>query len=99
MKYLWVASLVPMLAQAACPDFVVIAHRGASGHAPEHTAESYQKAMRMGADFIEPDLVPTKDGVLISRHENDLTNSTNVSELPHFADRKTSKYVDGLEVT
>ncbi len=78
---------------------LVIAHRGASGHLPEHTLEAYQLAMRMGADFIEPDLVPTKDGQLISRHENDLTHSTNVAELPQFADRKTTKRIDGIPIT
>ena len=78
---------------------LVIAHRGASGHLPEHTLEAYQLAMRMGADFIEPDLVPTKDGVLISRHENDLTHTTNVAVLPQFADRKTTKRIDGIPIT
>ncbi|MGY5799053.1 glycerophosphodiester phosphodiesterase family protein [Rheinheimera faecalis] len=78
---------------------LVIAHRGASGHLPEHTLEAYQLAMRMGADFIEPDLVPTKDAVLISRHENDLTHTTNVAVLPQFADRKTTKRIDGIPIT
>jgi len=78
---------------------LVIAHRGASGHLPEHTLEAYMLAMRMGADFIEPDLVPTKDGQLISRHENDLTNTTNVAVLPQFADRKTTKRIDGIPIT
>lgn len=78
---------------------LVIAHRGASGHLPEHTLEAYQLAMRMGADFIEPDLVPTKDGQLISRHENDLTHTTNVAVLPQFADRKTTKRIDGIPIT
>jgi glycerophosphoryl diester phosphodiesterase len=78
---------------------LVIAHRGASGHLPEHTLEAYMLAMRMGADFIEPDLVPTKDGQLISRHENDLTHTTNVAVLPQFADRKTTKRIDGIPIT
>jgi glycerophosphoryl diester phosphodiesterase len=78
---------------------LVIAHRGASGHLPEHTLEAYQLAMRMGADFIEPDLVPTKDAVLISRHENDLTHTTNVAVLPQFAARKTTKSIDGIPIT
>jgi glycerophosphoryl diester phosphodiesterase len=78
---------------------LVIAHRGASGHLPEHTLEAYMLAMRMGADFIEPDLVPTKDGQLISRHENDLTNTTNVAVLQQFADRKTTKRIDGIPIT
>jgi glycerophosphoryl diester phosphodiesterase len=78
---------------------LVIAHRGASGHLPEHTLEAYMLAMRMGADFIEPDLVPTKDGQLISRHENDLTHTTNVAVVPQFADRKTTKRIDGIPIT
>jgi glycerophosphoryl diester phosphodiesterase len=96
------ATLVPEPAVAAdncATPPLVIAHRGASGHLPEHTLQAYQLAMRMGADFIEPDLVPTKDGVLISRHENDLTHSTNVAELPQFADRKTTKRIDGIPIT
>lgn len=95
-------TLVPEPAVAAdncATPPLVIAHRGASGHLPEHTLEAYQLAMRMGADFIEPDLVPTKDGQLISRHENDLTHSTNVAELPQFADRKTTKRIDGIPIT
>ena len=91
---------VPASAANACvTPPLVIAHRGASGHLPEHTLEAYQLAMRMGADFIEPDLVPTKDGKLISRHENDLTHSTNVAELAEFADRKTTKRIDGIPIT
>ena len=78
---------------------LVIAHRGASGHLPEHTLEAYMLAMRMGADFIEPDLVPTKDGQLISRHENDLTHTTNVAVVPQFADRKTTERIDGIPIT
>lgn len=95
-------TLLPELAAAAdncATPPLVIAHRGASGHLPEHTLEAYQLAMRMGADFIEPDLVPTKDGQLISRHENDLTHSTNVAVLPQFADRKTTKRIDGIPIT
>ena len=96
------ATLVPEPAVAAdncVTPPLVIAHRGASGHLPEHTLEAYQLAMRMGADFIEPDLVPTKDAVLISRHENDLTHTTNVAVLPQFADRKTTKRIDGIPIT
>lgn len=95
-------TLAPELAVAAdscVTPPLVIAHRGASGHLPEHTLEAYQLAMRMGADFIEPDLVPTKDGQLISRHENDLTHTTNVAVLPQFANRKTTKRIDGIAVT
>lgn len=67
---------------------LVIAHRGASGLRPEHTLEAYRLAIRQGADFIEPDLVMTKDGVLVARHDPWLSDSTNVSALPQFADRK-----------
>lgn len=76
---------------------LVIGHRGASGLKPEHTIESYTLAIEQGADFIEPDLVLTKDSVLICRHEPMLAGTTNVSELPEFASRKTSKMVDGVE--
>lgn len=86
-------------ASAACPVWpLVIAHRGASGNFPEHTAIAYWQAMQQGADFIEADLVPTKDGVLISRHENELSQSTNVAMLSQFANRKSTKVVDGLAV-
>jgi len=90
---------VAVAADACMTTPLVIAHRGASGHLPEHTLEAYMLAMRMGADFIEPDLVPTKDGVLISRHENDLTHTTNVSVVTQFADRKTTKRIDGIPIT
>ncbi|AXH95685.1 glycerophosphodiester phosphodiesterase [Ornithinimicrobium avium] len=78
---------------------LVIGHRGASGHRPEHTLASYELAARMGADLIEPDLVPTRDGVLVARHENDITGTTDVAEHPELADRRTTKVVDGTEVT
>lgn len=85
---------------AACPVTpLVIAHRGASGDYPEHSQSAYWQAMLQGADFIEADLVPTRDGVLISRHENELSQSTNVASLAQFAHRKTVKVVDGIEVT
>jgi len=76
---------------------LVIAHRGASGYLPEHTLEAYQLAVDQGADFIEPDLVITKDGVLIARHENDLTDTTDAPE--KFPDRGASKVIDGRTVT
>jgi glycerophosphoryl diester phosphodiesterase len=78
---------------------LVIAHRGASALRPEHTIEAYKVAIEAGADFIEPDLVITKDGILIARHENELSTSTNVSELEHFAGRKATKTIDGKTVT
>jgi glycerophosphoryl diester phosphodiesterase len=76
---------------------IVIGHRGASGHRPEHTLEGYRLAAEMGADFIEPDLVSTKDGVLIARHENEIGGTTDVAD--RFADRKRTKTVDGVTVT
>ena len=78
---------------------IVIGHRGASGYRPEHTLASYELAARMGADFIEPDLVMTKDGVLVVRHENNITGTTDVAEHPEFADRRTTKVIDGVEQT
>ncbi|WP_427159585.1 phytase [Aliinostoc sp. HNIBRCY26] len=75
---------------------LVIGHRGASGERPEHTLESYKLAIERGADFIEPDIVTTKDGVLIARHEPNLINTTNVADLPQFADRRKTKVVDGF---
>ena len=74
---------------------IVIGHRGASGYRPEHTLASYDLAISMGADFIEPDLVSTKDGVLIARHEPNITGTTDVSSRPEFAARRTTRTVDG----
>lgn len=76
---------------------LVVGHRGASGYRPEHTLASYQLAIDMDADFIEPDLVATKDGVLVARHEPNITNTTDVSTRAEFAARKTKKMVDGVE--
>ncbi len=78
---------------------LVIAHRGACGYRPEHTLAAYALAIEQGADFIEPDLVPTRDGVLIARHENELSDSTDVADRPVFADRRCVKLVDGIERT
>ena len=78
---------------------LVLAHRGASGVLPEHTLEAYARAIELGADAVEPDLVVTKDGVLIARHEPNITSTTNVSTLPQFANRKTTKKVDGADET
>ena len=78
---------------------IIIAHRGASGYRPEHTLASYELAIGMGADFIEPDLVATKDHVLIARHENEISETTDVAGHPEFADRKTTKRIDGRQVT
>jgi glycerophosphoryl diester phosphodiesterase len=78
---------------------LVIGHRGASGYRPEHTLASYELAARLGADFMEPDLVPTKDGVLICRHEPEIGGTTDVSTRPEFASRKVTKLLDGIPVT
>jgi glycerophosphoryl diester phosphodiesterase len=81
------------------PRPAVIGHRGASGYRPEHTLASYDLALRLGADIIEQDLVPTKDGRLVCRHENDITATTDVAEHPEFAGRKTTKTIDGTPLT
>lgn len=78
---------------------VVIGHRGAAGWRPEHTAASYTYAVQTGADWIEPDLVPTKDHVLVVRHENEISQTTDVARRPEFAGRRTTKTVDGRSVT
>ena len=78
---------------------VIIAHRGASGMRPEHTLAAYELAIDQGADFIEPDLVPTSDSILIARHENDISETTDVADRPYFANRRDTKVVDGREVT
>lgn len=78
---------------------IIIAHRGASGERPEHTIASYALAIEQGADFIEPDLVLTKDGVLVARHENEISETTDVADKPQFADRKTTKMIDGQKMT
>jgi glycerophosphoryl diester phosphodiesterase len=77
----------------------VIGHRGAPALRPEHTLASYQKAIDDGADIIEPDLVSTQDGVLVARHENEISSTTNVADVPAFAGRKTTKTIDGQSVT
>jgi len=89
------ALAAPALTLPTAP--IVIGHRGASGHRPEHTLESYTLAVKMGADFIEPDLVSTKDGVLIARHENEIGGTTDVAD--RFPDRKRTKTVDGQAIT
>jgi len=78
---------------------LVIAHRGASGYRPEHTRSAYLLAIDMGADAVEPDLVASSDGVLVVRHENELSGTTDVAEHPEFSDRRTTKSVDGRERT
>ena len=75
---------------------LVIGHRGAHGYLPAHTLEGYALAIELGADYIEPDLVMTRDGHLIARHEPNLIATTNVKDLPQFADRKRVAVVDGV---
>ena len=77
----------------------MIAHRGASGYRPEHTLEAYRLAIVQGADFIEPDLVATSDGVLIARHDNEISTTTDVAAHPEFANRRATKLVDGTPIT
>lgn len=74
---------------------LIIAHRGASGYRPEHTLAAYQLAIDLGADYIEPDLVISKDGVLIARHENEISQTTDIANHPEFAHLKTTKIIDG----
>ena len=74
---------------------LVIGHRGASGYRPEHTLASYELAARMGANYIEPDLVSTKDGVLVARHEPEIEDTTDVADHPEFAGRRETKVIDG----
>jgi len=81
------------------PDAAVIAHRGASGYRPEHTLASYALAIAQGADFIEPDVVSTSDGVLVARHENEIGGTTDVSLHLEFADRRTTKVIDDERIT
>lgn len=78
---------------------LVIAHRGASGERPEHTMAAYRRAIEEGADYIEPDLVITRDGVLVCRHENEISGTTDVADRPEFASRRTEKTVDGVTAT
>ena len=91
---------VPAASAAEGPDGpLVIGHRGASGYLPEHTLPSYRLAAKLGADYIEPDLVATKDGRLIARHEPNITSTTDVASRPEFASRKRTMVVDGFEET
>jgi glycerophosphoryl diester phosphodiesterase len=97
---IWLAG--PAGAQTPVPTLdgkapLVVGHRGASGYLPEHTIEAYKLAIEQGADFIEPDLVATKDGVLIARHEPMLGGTTDVATKPEFASRKTTRKVDGVD--
>jgi glycerophosphoryl diester phosphodiesterase len=83
---------------ASCPKAapIVIGHRGACGYVPEHTLTSYFIAMQDGVDYVEPDLVMTKDGVLVARHENEIGGTTDVAQRPEFADRRARKTIDAV---
>ena len=78
---------------------LVIGHRGAAGSRPQHTLASYELSIRLGADVIEPDLVTTRDGVLVARHEPEISGTTDVARHPEFADRRTTRTVDGVVTT
>ncbi len=97
--FLQIAAALALIAIAtptmAADDMLVIAHRGASGERPEHTLASYERAIDQGADYIEPDLVVTKDLVLVARHENDIGETTDVADHPEFADRRKAKDIEG----
>jgi glycerophosphoryl diester phosphodiesterase len=106
LTVLGAAALATGSASAATPAWntldgaapLIIGHRGASGYKPEHTLASYEKAIELGANYIEPDLVMTRDGILVARHEPIIGGTTNVASLPQFADRKTTKTIDGVVV-
>ena len=90
---------VPAVGLLRSPDPIVIAHRGASGWIPEQTLEAFDKAIEHGADAIEFDVVPTRDGVLLARHENELSATTNVANLGAFASRQATREIDGAPIT
>lgn len=99
IRTLFVLLLTVFQVAPAMAEPFVIAHRGASGERPEHTLAAYERAIDQGADYIEPDLVLTKDGVLVARHENEVSGTTDVASRPEFADRQTTKTIDGQQVT
>src|SRR6478752_6027662 len=78
---------------------LVIGHRGAPGYRPEHSPSSYALAFAMGVDAVEPDVVVSRDGVLVVRHENEISGTTDVADRPEFADRRATKTIDGAELT
>jgi glycerophosphoryl diester phosphodiesterase len=89
----------PVVNPPAVKKALVYGHRGAAGYLPDHTLEGYKKGIQLGADFVEPDLVMTKDGFLVCRHEPNIGGTTDVADHPKFASRKTTKMVDGVEIT
>ncbi|NEK56571.1 glycerophosphodiester phosphodiesterase [Geodermatophilus sabuli] len=93
------AGAPPQPDPAQAGELLVIGHRGASGYRPEHTLASYELAARMGADYVEPDVVSTADGVLVTRHENEISGTTDVADRPEYADRRRTTTVDGVELT
>jgi glycerophosphoryl diester phosphodiesterase len=93
-----VCALLAAATPLAAQDMLVIAHRGASAERPEHTLAAYELAIDQGADYIEPDLVVTKDLVLVSRHENELSGTTDVASREEFEDRRRDKTIDGQKV-
>jgi glycerophosphoryl diester phosphodiesterase len=93
----WIAMIAAAALSTSQP--LVIAHRGASGERPEHTLAAYTRAIEQGADFIEPDLVMTKDRVLVARHENEISGTTDVATRAEFAARKATKVIDGISYT
>ena len=93
------AASIATAADRAAAEPLVIGHRGASGHRPEHTLAAYELAARMGADYIEPDLVATKDHVLVARHENEISGTTDVADHAEFASRRATKVIDGVTLT
>jgi len=95
----WIGFLAFMVAMDVMSAPLVIAHRGASGYRPEHTLESYRLAIEMGADYIEPDLVATRDGYLVARHEPEIGSTTDVASRGEFASRRRTIRIDGIEVT
>lgn len=99
IRFILVVMLIagPVAAQTQ-PAPLVIAHRGASGERPEHTRAAYDLAIDQGADFIEPDLVMSKDGKLVVRHENEISETTDVSDRPEFANRRITRTIDGRPV-
>ncbi|MEQ8409927.1 MAG: glycerophosphodiester phosphodiesterase family protein [Erythrobacter sp.] len=94
-----VLPLAPAARAASPEDILIIAHRGASGERPEHTLAAYERAIDQGADYIEPDLVVTKDLVLVARHETELSDTTDVASRREFEDRRRTKDIEGRRVT
>ncbi|MBL3698634.1 glycerophosphodiester phosphodiesterase family protein [Leucobacter luti] len=87
------------MSQRAAGGPLIIGHRGAPGYRPEHSAAAYRLAFELGADAVEPDIVVTRDGVLVVRHENEISGTTNVADHPEFRSRRTTKTVDGKKHT